>query len=281
MLRKLFIGLLLLSIGAVALALATELPNDQKYDKAQKAQYPPYPDVWDWQVPKGDMPIDDGDAVRVKRMDNGDIMIAYKPEKKDAEYRYVSFFGKNIVSYPEAVYKGDYTSDVKYRIPFKDDYFLKTTGGGMRSDGCDDMLGYYIDVYDKGERTSLKSKRLLYVFDKPKYYKTIPYCMDGQSFYYQVKAVDAKFLPLKDGTFLLIASEGYIIRFDENFQTKSKLMNTKFYWMDTNDLEVFKANAPRKIVTKHDNKSVIDIIDLKRLYSDLYQLLMKKKGGNK
>lgn len=73
----------------------------------------------------------------------------------------------------------------------------------------------------------------------------------------------------KDGTFLLVASpQGYIIRFDENFKTKSKLMNNKFFWMD--DKEFRKFNAKYGDHVNGDR-------DLKRLYADLYKLLMNKK----
>lgn len=302
MFHKLIIGIMLLALSFAMSATADEKQGvkDEGKTAVSEKRYPPYPDVWDWQITEADKSIDSSAApivwkgkipksvassapqiIRVKMMDDGDVMIAYELDVDKRLAKHISFFGKTVISNPEDVYKGDYTSDAKSRIPFKNVFFLKTTGGGMRSDGCDDMLGYYIDVYDKDKRTSLESKRLLYVFDKPKYYKTIPYCMDGPSFYYQVKAVDAKFLPLKDGTFLLIADDGYIIRFDENFQTKSKLMNDKFFWMDTTELEVFKANAPRKFVKKYNDQSVIDIIDWKRLYADLYKLLMSKKRGGK
>ena len=94
--------------------------------------------------------------------------------------------------------------------------------------------------------------------------------MDGPSFYYRVRAVAAGFLPLKDGTFLLVSrnGDGHIIRFDENFQTKSKLMNNKFFWMDTDELSRFEA--------KYGDRADGDK-NLKQLYADLYELLMNRK----
>jgi hypothetical protein len=268
MFRKLFVGLLLLSMGAVTLVVAADLPTNQKADKAQKAQYPPYPDVWDWQVPEADRPIDVG--MDLKLMDNGDVMIAYKPEKRDAEYRYVSYFGKSKVINSEAIYKGKYEGDEKYSIPLGNTKILRAIGGGMRSGGCIDDLRYEVAIYNKADNEYISGRKLLYVFDEPKYYEThYPDCLDGPSFYYKVNAVNAKFLPLQDGTFLLIVPEGYIIRFDEKFQTKSKLINDRFFWMEDNVL--------RKFIAKYGDRYDGDK-NLKQLYTDLYQMLMNKRG---
>jgi hypothetical protein len=269
MLKKLIIGLILLSIGAVALALATDLPKNQKTDKAQKAQYPPYPDVWDWQVPESDRPIDVG--FKVKQMDNGDVMIAYRPDKEGKKYKYITFFGKAVVTDTRAVYKDDYGSDAKYKVTVQNNFILDGGGhGGTRSGGCYDALSFDVDVYDNTLRKMVFHKKLLQVFDKPKYYEThYPRCFDGPSFNYQVSAVDARYLPLKDGTFLMIIPEGYIIRFDEKYQTRSKLINDRFFWMDTDTIEDFEA--------KYGDRVDGDV-DLKQLYTDLYQLLLKKRG---
>jgi hypothetical protein len=148
---------------------------------------------------------------------------------------------------------------------------LRKIGGGWRSGGCIDDLNYGIAIYNKADNEYISGRKLLYVFDKPKYYEThYPDCLDGPSFYYQVNAVEAEFLSLKDGTFLLVVPEGYVIRFDEHFQTKSKLMNDKFFWMDDNDMYDFES---AKYGDRADGE-----VNLKQLYTDLYQLLMKKRG---
>lgn len=229
-------------------------------------KYPPYPDVWDWAAPKKDFPIEN---MAVKVMDNGDLMITYRQDRKNGKFKTVSFFGRNSISDYEAVYKGDYTDDAKSYIPFKGDYVLRKVGGGTRSGGCYDALGFNITIMDKTQIKTLSSKKLLYVYDKPRFYEThSPRCMDGPSFYYRVEAVPAKFFNLTDGTFLLVALEGYVIRFDENFQTKSKLINDKFFWMEDTEWREFEA--------KYGDRSVGDK-DLKRLYNDLYKMLTKKR----
>jgi len=273
MLKKLFIGLLLLSVGAAAFALATELPKDQKADKAQKAQYPPYPDVWDWQVPEADRPIDVGFIV--KQMDNGDVMIAYRPDKEGKKYKYITFFGKAVVTDTKTVYKDDYGTDAKSKLAINNNLQIGGGGhGGTRSGGCYEALSFDVDVYDNAQRKILSRKKLLQIFDKPKYYEThYPRCMNGPSFYYQVAAVDARYLPLQDGTFLMVIPEGYIIRFDQKFQTKSKMINDRFFWMSEDDMHDFESAK----YGEHYDEGV----DLKKLYTDLYQLLMKKRRENK
>ncbi len=265
----LLLALCLTVLPAVAAGEQDTSPQASKLQK--EAKYPPYPDVWDWQIPEVDKLSEDLAIEKITAMDNGDVMITYRIGLRDSVVKYVTFFGKTVLSDMEAkaVYKENYTGDAKSRIPFRGNLFLKGGGAGMRSGGCYDALGFGISIYDKTESRYLTGKMLLYVFDKPKYYETHhPHCMDGPSFYYQVEAVDPKFLPLKDGTFLLVASQGYIIRFDENFQTKSKLMNNKFFWMDDEDFGKFEA--------KYGDRAVGDK-DLKRLYADLYKLLMNKK----
>ncbi|MBN2653563.1 MAG: hypothetical protein JXR79_00405 [Nitrospirae bacterium] len=287
---KFTVGVLLLVLCFVVQpVIAGELPSSfqpikqekktiksQKTVETQKSKYPPYPDVWDWQMPEADKSNDPSSApiIKVHTMDNGDVMIAYaldyKPDMGKVIVKYFTFFGKIGLSDMEAktVYKENYTGDAKTHIPFRNIFFLSKIGIGMRGGGCYDALGHHISIYDKTETKSLESKTLLYVFDKPKYYKTRSHCWDGPSFYYRVKAVDAAFLPLKDGTFLVITDVGYIIRFDENFQTKSNLINNKFFWMDDKEFRTFEAKYGDRAVGHKDSK---------QLYADLYKLLMNIK----
>jgi hypothetical protein len=244
----------------------TTLQIPREYTK----KYPPYPDIWDWQVPKNERPAVD---FNVKSMDNGDVMISYHQGDLTGKFRSISFFGKSEVKDYNAVFKGNYSSDAQSKIPFKGNMILWTTGGGWRSGGCLDALDYKITIRDESGQKLLMSKTLLYIFDRPARYETNPHCMNGPSFNYQVEAVAAKYLRLKDGTFLLVAhvkDNAYVIRFDEDFKTKSKLINKKFFWMDTNELEKFDA--------KYGDRADEDK-NLKKLYADLYHLLMNIKNG--
>jgi hypothetical protein len=261
------IGLTLLLGGGTARAQEKTITSQTK--ETQTAKYPPYPDVWDWQVPKGDRPVTD---FNVKAMDDGDVMISYRQDRKNGKIRTISFFGRTEVKDYNAVFKDDYSSDAKSRIPFKENTILWTIGGGWRSGGCFDALDYNVTIHDESGQKLLMSRTLLYVFDKPARYVTHPHCMNGPSFNYQVAAVAAKFLRLKGGTFLLVAhvkDNAYVIRFDENFQTKSKLINDKFFWMDTDALDKFDA--------KYGDRAVEDK-RLKQLYTDLHQMLLNIKN---
>ena len=233
--------------------------------------YPPYPDVWDWISPARDRLNISG--LVAKNMPDGDVLIAYSADKTGTgtmDYR--AFFAGTRVSDPDAVFKGDFTNDAKAKTPFGADTILFNTGGGWRSGGCLDALNHQVTVFSESNWKTVYNKTLLYVFDKPKRYVTHPNCWDGPSFDYRVTAVDAKFLALQDGTFLLLTPYGYILRFDKDFKTKSNLINRKFFWIDTDVLDQLQA--------KYGDRAKGDK-DTKHLYSDLYQILMTIKNGGR
>lgn len=259
------VSTLIIGIHLMPSALSAHEPVKQS-GETETQVYPPYPDVWDWVLPDIYKGTDTLIHVQVREMPNGDVLI-YWPDK--GKCKITSFFQQSVAR--EAARCPDIPIDRRERtsFAFQHDSILRRTGGGWRSGGCYDALDYNVNIYDKFYKNLLDSRLLLYILDKPARYETHPHCMNGPSFDYQVQAVPASFVPLKDRTFLLIARVNdnyYIIRFDENFETKSRLMNDRFFWMETEKFEKFD--------TRYGDRSEEDK-RLKDLYTDLYKQLIE------
>jgi hypothetical protein len=72
-----FIGLALLLGGGTARAQEKTITSQTK--ETQTAKYPPYPDVWDWQVPNPEFYV--AGSLRTYLLDNGDVLILYTKQK--------------------------------------------------------------------------------------------------------------------------------------------------------------------------------------------------------
>jgi hypothetical protein len=230
--------------------------------------YPPYPEAWDWVAPAGSQLNQYG----IYKLKDGDIAIAHYPKSDSGATRFTTFFGKRSFASVEKELGGFRHDDAVSYFTKSDGEVIQATGGlGTRSGGCYDRLRGHITTVEKSAWKLLTSRTLLYVFDRPQHYRTDPNCLDGPSFNYRVDAVFAQFVPLEDRTFLLIDGEhGLIVRFDEAFRTKSKLLNKRLFWMDTNQLQQFEANYGDRAVGN---------VNLGQLQKDLYRLLIKAKGN--
>jgi hypothetical protein len=118
-------------------------------------------------------------------------------------------------------------------------------GPGLRSHGCYDRLDGKFSVTD-ASGTLVAVKTLLYILESPRLWRVSPACagLDGpEIFSYQVDSVFGEVLPLRDGTFLVIDSvHGIVVRFQSNFATQARLLNSRLFVMDANALEEFWAS---------------------------------------
>jgi hypothetical protein len=55
-------------------------PTQPQSNTTQAIKYPPYPDVWDWQVPNLETYV--RGSLRTYLLDNGDVIIMYSLSKK-------------------------------------------------------------------------------------------------------------------------------------------------------------------------------------------------------
>ena len=193
-----------------------------------------YPDVWDWVAPKGRVL---NGAILGK---DGRVWISYNLRKdaftsKPGEY--VEFFSRRRFTGrgvpPELIETGN--GDIT--LP-SGAIFGSMNLRGMRSGKCFDGLNGVVGKRASGSNPA-EWKVLLFLFDKPQRHVVPENClgMDGSDFIYRVESVFPDLLPLKDNTFLVVDSDhGVIIRLDENWNTKSALLNKKIFIWDAEEL---------------------------------------------
>lgn len=73
------VGLILFLGGGMAGAGENPVNSQIKDKETQTAKYPPYPDVWDWQVPNAEFYVTG--SLRTYLLDNGDVLILYTKQK--------------------------------------------------------------------------------------------------------------------------------------------------------------------------------------------------------
>ncbi|MDF0666769.1 MAG: hypothetical protein P0119_11955 [Nitrospira sp.] len=111
---------------------------------------------------------------------------------------------------------------------------------------------------------------LFYILSKPKRFTVREDCYDGEDFTYQVEAIRASLVPLEDDTFLVVDRDhGLVIRFDEQFKTKSKLLNRRIF---VDNLQTF--GSSEGYGSREEGNR-----DWQRYEDDLYRHLMDVKGG--
>ena len=241
--------------------------NESSNVTAEK--YPPFPDVWDWEAPKY---MQAGLSISLWTLPNGDVLINYADLENPRDSHNVTFFSHETFQHVEQALGAFRPREQKNEIPFGKEKTLHALGClGCRSGGCYNGLDGRLDVWDKANEERNQNRSLLYLFDKPQHYKTQKKCLDGNDFDYRVESVFPSFLPLADGTFLLVDQvHGLIVRFDQNLNTKSSLINTRLFWMGTEELEKFEA--------KYGDRAVGDK-NLKQLHRDLYRLILEQRKG--
>ena len=189
----------------------TETPTTVK-------RYPPYPDVWDWQVPNLKQYAGD---LHVEEMADGDVLVMYSlksavkalPQrtrflgatKLSANYA-VPFFSAASPSDEWLKFRG---TDEGMKVPHADHMITFPSGNKLRALGwpgthtwgCYDRLRASMLKSDK-DWNDLAQKTLLYVYDKPQRYIASKECrmLDGPGFTYRVQSVFGKFLSLKGFT---------------------------------------------------------------------------------
>jgi uncharacterized protein len=186
--------------------------------------YPPYPDVWEYQNADPEWRV-----IKARRTETGDVMIKFSPVKYDQKDRQMSFFapGKwSTLSFEESsqIWGGIFPYD---SARFSDG--SKLIAGDSRNSRCYRKLEASITKSDSN-RNYLGNWYVLYILPKPLPYATKPECDDGPDFVARVGVLSGSLTALEDDTFLLADSpSGLVIRFDTNFQSKSKLVGSKVF----------------------------------------------------
>jgi hypothetical protein len=84
-------------------------------------------------------------------------------------------------------------------------------------------------------------------------------------------------LPLDDGTFLLPMRNGLIVRFDKQLNTKSPLINRRFFVFDLN--EMLNSNYSGLFIDQINGKKYnLGKTGYQPVYDDLYKYLTSIRG---
>ena len=203
-------------------------------------KYPPYPNVWEWRIPKGQrfQP-----TLLVEKQDDGDARIVYALANRRRAYA-ETFFGRQRYTLP-----GQFLIHNENRtLALGSGRILERTGiWAGRPRGCYNNLDATLVTKDAGGHILAETK-LLYILDPPQWYRTAgpDVCADdGPSFLNRVDSVFAEFLALDDGTFLLIAPQhGFILRCDAAFRSPSRLLNRQLFVVSQQTFERWQAQEP-------------------------------------
>lgn len=221
---------------------------------AEEKKYPPYPDVWGYELPVygTSRPV-----THVAKMPDGDYIISYIREVKGKlpevtfKYAWISFFSHISKDFTESEYdeflkkiqkenrKVKY--ELKPKITFSDGISIEYKSD---SGNCADPFDRFLQKKDKNGKV-ITEKMLLYLYDKPIKTDINDKCernWDYKKNYY-FKKVEHMNIPylisLEDDTFLILSygSNSIVaLRFDKDLKTKSDLMGKNVFLIDCNTL---------------------------------------------
>lgn len=270
--KKLLFALLLVGLAWPALA------EDQPTKK-----YPPYPDVWGYELPWPDKSIRHS-SIRIFRLPDGDYLATYlkqmrKHRRKDGsccEYHSedagTSFFsGKKWDGKAADKYADEHREDLVPREFGKPHPWILTDGNevqeGTRAGRCPNYLDWYLRVLDTAKNV-VAEKRLIYLLEK-----TIaePVCYPSEmnenligkqrTVTMRVQGVQPYIIPLEDGTFLLYDQDGNIImRFDREFNTKSELLNRRVFVVDRQAMDAFVLEFVKQRNLDYNDQTLNDAV---------------------
>ncbi|MEW5949277.1 MAG: hypothetical protein AB1711_07670 [Thermodesulfobacteriota bacterium] len=219
-------------------------------------KYPPYPDVWGYELPVYGMRPS---LTQVAKMSDGDYLIIYTRERKAEEGKvqgnytaaWVLFFAGASKDF-EKDERGktwktvtDENRNIKYTIKPKVN-FSDGSSIEYKSDlgNCADPFDRFLQKKDKNGKV-IAEKILLYLYDKPTKSDINSICernwdYDKDYYFKKVDNMSVHYLiPLEDDTFLIIlyCPESIVaLRFDKDLKTKSDLMGKNIFSVDRNTL---------------------------------------------
>lgn len=279
---KLIAIVMVLALSLIAAPMmADELPSSSqpvqlkkvvktsKIFEKQKVKYPPYPDVWGYEFPMMSE-HHRGTQIKVHKTAGGEYAVTYVIERltkngtRHFQHEGIYFFsGKKIKSSDMGQYIKDRSiygktvsqTDIGFNVEI-----LWERNQNLFS--CNPELSKYtIARYEYAPRRIKEQLSIIYFIEEPirQYYDyEVVYrkCVEeagwqkfeGKFYFTQVFAVFPSFVSLKDGTFLLYDAIGnFIIRLDKDFNSKSDLLNSKVFIVNTEDIKTIEA----KLLKEH------------------------------
>jgi len=234
--------------------------------------YPPYPNIWNLQIPDSEYPIS---GISARKLPDGDVLISYQSCCGHDRLRNVTFFGGKQYRSVEEALGGAYRASSTV-AQFKTSRGYTIGSFGTRSglfQNCYDGLNAYTVVYgDPLLRDMVVNKTVVWLLDKPEKHTSPKHCNETRSFMYWAESIGGQMVPLDDGTFLLIDTpHGVVIRFDEWLRTRSPLLNKNLFVIDT---DLFWA----RFGGRYGDRAAQGI-DFQRLHRDLRRWLLEIRGN--
>jgi hypothetical protein len=225
------------------------------FASGEEKKYPPYPDVWGYELLVYGM---SPSLAQVAKMPDGDYIITYTREcegKKVAEWKFkhawVLFFTGASKDFEKnergKIWKRvtDENRDIKHtsrpNVNFSDGSSIEYK---YDLGNCANPFDRFLQKKDKSGKV-IDEKMLLYLYDKPIKSDINNMCernWDYKKNYYfkKVDNMNIQYLiPLEDGTFLVLSygpKSIVVLRFDKDLKTKSDLMGKNVFLIDRNTL---------------------------------------------
>jgi HEAT repeat protein len=242
---------------------------------APTKKYPPYPDVWGYELPA---PAD-GDrntGMDVARMPDGDYVFTYVTRRdvlKQSDgscceirhnYGAVSFFSGKRWKLSTEEYNEFWKKHHTHRVSFNRTSVSFPDGSSLIQNhvayGCYHAFPYSL-VRKDSQGNEITSKTLVYNVPSPRPHD-IHLC-EGEgdtSIVQHVEAMFVKFVPLEDGSLLLYEPEGNVIlRFDKDLNTKYKL-NERVFLLDSRPLFLIAADISRGVSYRDSPQAINDAV---------------------
>jgi uncharacterized protein YecT (DUF1311 family) len=271
-------------------------------------KYPPYPDVWEMQVPVYEKEIHP--RVGAVPLDSGDVGIGYFSDKgdkramdpiRDKNFTWITFFDRQTTASPIVANGLIRFSDGSVVRPMENmpDHFPGTAelkdGSYMVSSQSTFWRGCYqgpaankVTRYQsKIVRKPLQRSRVVFLLlNDPVTISTgsveglnRPAACEAaeKEITTRVVSLSGEVIPLEDGGFLLADENyGWVIRFDANLNTQSKLLNKRLFVFEVDTLDVYfiEKITGRKYMDEHGYTKMQQVND------DLYAYLSKLNMGD-
>lgn len=229
---------------------------------ASSMRYPPYPDIWDWVMP--DREKIDATGIQLVGMDTGDVLFQYSTHDKNGNWvnhQPFTLFAHLSVTDAYASQKifghdlpvAHLSDGSSAKLESRDDAnkFIEQgillTGGrklnqtsftpiGTSYSSCYFGPAHYLYGITGLDRKQIKGVVIFKLLDKPKHIDIGEGCISGpmEAFTTRVESIDAglRARPLADGGFVMEVEKGVLIRFDKDFNSRSPLINDKYFVVD-------------------------------------------------
>jgi hypothetical protein len=247
-------------------------------------KYPPYPDVWGYELPWPDT-NNRQSVISIFSLPDGDYLAHYlkhmrKQRRKDGsccEYQSEdegrSFFsGKKWDGKESDNYADEHREDRLSVGSMKPRPWILTDGINFQqktkdAGRCTNNLDSHLVMLDPAKNVVAK-KYLIYLLQKP---IKQPVCYPSErnenlvgkqrSVTMRVEGIRPYIIPLEDGTFLLYDMDGTIImRFDRDLSTKSALLNRRVFVVDRQAMDAFVEEFMKQKNLDYNDQTLNDAV---------------------